>query len=705
MSQSLQLSFDLREVEVSPSHNTLIRGDQQVKLQPKVMAVLSYLAQNQNRVIGNEELIESVWSGRIVTHSSVQKSINFLRKALAEFFDDEEVVAHYSKRGYQLKIIPNFEEPAPNNELAATTAAGIESRAFLPRSVAVLVLFVVLGLGAAFLYSEFKHSSLWINATHKTSFASQEEVDNPVGFVSRLASPHPNNKVFAFVRERSAPSSSGANSELVVNKGTGKNWLISSGIDRWVHLEWSPDGNMLAAVELITNDTEPLTPNFYEEPSYLYNIHFYSLDIDNERLVEKHLLRQWQGYIASVSWWDGSTLEFVARQGAISHAQRFHYSVTESWLSVETLPMAGLDLAASSIREKLTALLFSADAESQVLLLNENQRIVDQWKLKGSFDSIRWLPDGSGWSLGSKETTLLYRNGKQESLDVQPPEGWVHQRQRFSNDGQTLYVDALKPRHAVYLETQTDGMERFIFDDAKVEYPRISPDGQFLAFLDKRADQAVITVLDQNSQTKRLDFEVRGRVSSLRWSDPNHLLFKEENTFRLFDVEDKTNRDLLSDATELEPIGFFADEGALIVKKKLDGIDNIWLVDLWDKKQRQLTFGSIGTAWALPNSVLFQYKSKPGLWELDFVAGQINLISKAMEQNVKILYAADDVVAYVSGGVCRESNVYALERSTDQITTVLERTSFIQDSKVYHPSVGLFTFSCELEHSKITLFN
>src|SRR5690625_5541044 len=70
------------------------------------MDVLCYLAQYHERVISNDELIAQVWSGRIVTHGSVQKSINLLRKALSELVGEQEFVTHYSKKGYQLQVTP-----------------------------------------------------------------------------------------------------------------------------------------------------------------------------------------------------------------------------------------------------------------------------------------------------------------------------------------------------------------------------------------------------------------------------------------------------------------------------------------------------------------------------------------------------------------------------------------------------------------------
>src|SRR5690625_4567542 len=70
------------------------------------MDVLCYLAQYHERVISNDELIAQVWSGRIVTHGSVQKSIKLLRQALSALAGEQEVRTHYTEKGYQLQVTP-----------------------------------------------------------------------------------------------------------------------------------------------------------------------------------------------------------------------------------------------------------------------------------------------------------------------------------------------------------------------------------------------------------------------------------------------------------------------------------------------------------------------------------------------------------------------------------------------------------------------
>ena len=121
MTQSPDTYFYLGEMKVLPSRNTIILGDRQMILQPKVMAVLDYLAQHQERVVSGDELLAELWKGRIVTPGSVQKSINSLRKALSEICGDQEMIVHYSKRGYQLVTKPVFAEEG--NKIANAFAA------------------------------------------------------------------------------------------------------------------------------------------------------------------------------------------------------------------------------------------------------------------------------------------------------------------------------------------------------------------------------------------------------------------------------------------------------------------------------------------------------------------------------------------------------------------------------------------------------
>jgi DNA-binding winged helix-turn-helix (wHTH) protein len=55
-----------------------------VRVEPRVMDVLVYLADHADRIVSKEELIEHVWKTRFVTDDVLTVTIYALRKALGD---------------------------------------------------------------------------------------------------------------------------------------------------------------------------------------------------------------------------------------------------------------------------------------------------------------------------------------------------------------------------------------------------------------------------------------------------------------------------------------------------------------------------------------------------------------------------------------------------------------------------------------------
>ena len=72
------------ECTVEPALNTIERDGQAIRIQPRAMEVLVFLAERPNRVISADELIAEVWDGRIVVAHAVYRLIKQLRDALGD---------------------------------------------------------------------------------------------------------------------------------------------------------------------------------------------------------------------------------------------------------------------------------------------------------------------------------------------------------------------------------------------------------------------------------------------------------------------------------------------------------------------------------------------------------------------------------------------------------------------------------------------
>jgi len=81
---------------------TLSRNGNSVKLEPKVLEVLSYFCENENRYISMSELHENVWKDRCVSDAAVRRSIGKLRQLFKDDHKNPSFIQSLPKRGYKL---------------------------------------------------------------------------------------------------------------------------------------------------------------------------------------------------------------------------------------------------------------------------------------------------------------------------------------------------------------------------------------------------------------------------------------------------------------------------------------------------------------------------------------------------------------------------------------------------------------------------
>src|SRR5690606_26133622 len=169
MNNNILDQLTLEEDLVSRSQNKLEARGKTIRLQPKVMEVLNYLARHYDRVIPKEELVENVWPGRVVTHGSVQKSINLLRKSLTELMGERDLIVHYSKKGYQLQVQPVFLESQDRTSTSGRSGL-LPSRLLEKRVGGLVIVAVVILFGLA--YAWLNRHTLVIHKSHSTEFQS-----------------------------------------------------------------------------------------------------------------------------------------------------------------------------------------------------------------------------------------------------------------------------------------------------------------------------------------------------------------------------------------------------------------------------------------------------------------------------------------------------------------------------------------------------
>ena len=80
---------------------TLSHADSSISLTPKAFDVLLFLAQNPNRLVTKEELLQAVWGDTFVEEGNLTQYIYNLRKALGDNSEDARLIVTIARKGYQ----------------------------------------------------------------------------------------------------------------------------------------------------------------------------------------------------------------------------------------------------------------------------------------------------------------------------------------------------------------------------------------------------------------------------------------------------------------------------------------------------------------------------------------------------------------------------------------------------------------------------
>ena len=85
-----------------PATNELVRGTERVRLEPRAMDVLVFLAGRAGAVVTREELFAAAWPGTVVGDEALSQSVTKLRRALGDDSRAPAYIETISKRGYRL---------------------------------------------------------------------------------------------------------------------------------------------------------------------------------------------------------------------------------------------------------------------------------------------------------------------------------------------------------------------------------------------------------------------------------------------------------------------------------------------------------------------------------------------------------------------------------------------------------------------------
>jgi TolB-like protein/DNA-binding winged helix-turn-helix (wHTH) protein len=131
------MKYRFAEFEIDLSHQELCRLGEPVHIEPQVFDLIVHLVRNNDRIVSKDELIETIWNGRIVSEATLSSRINAARRALGDTGNDQAFIRTLHKRGFRFvghvqesnapEADVETDRPVPDNAVAPDSVPGHSS--------------------------------------------------------------------------------------------------------------------------------------------------------------------------------------------------------------------------------------------------------------------------------------------------------------------------------------------------------------------------------------------------------------------------------------------------------------------------------------------------------------------------------------------------------------------------------------------------
>ena len=95
------MKYVFEDFALDPDRRELTRNAEAVAIGPQVFDLLLFLVRNRERVVSKDDLLDAVWSGRIVSESTLTSHINAVRKAVGDNGADQRLIRTVARKGFR----------------------------------------------------------------------------------------------------------------------------------------------------------------------------------------------------------------------------------------------------------------------------------------------------------------------------------------------------------------------------------------------------------------------------------------------------------------------------------------------------------------------------------------------------------------------------------------------------------------------------
>lgn len=590
--------FSLNEFTVEPRRNCIRKGEDEQRIEYKVMEVLLCLVRHEGAVVSKEEILDQVWTDVYVGEEVVSRAISELRKVFGDSPKHSSYIETIPKKGYRL-IVP-VRRPASRS--APRQATSGFTRRMRERAGMAVLLLVITGaaVAATFVLWDASPPGSTIPRIVPVSSYQGDETDpalSPDGsrvafswngnpdrhqniYVKLLGEEKPlqltDSRLYEFSPAWSPDGSRIAFARffeglfMVSSLGGPEEKLADIGRFSQPSLDWSPDGNHIVFSDRATA-SDP------------YRLHI--LDVrDHSRRILATPDNTFMGDDNPRFSPDGRRVAFL---------RGTNYS---NDLYVTVVGSGQTDRLTHDNRD-IRGLAWSNDGEHLFFTSNRGGAY-GLWRF--SFSGQRITP----YNLGTGNITQLATSG--------------------SADDNTLvfvHTDEEINIHRIRLNEQPSSPGILLGSTQIDRDPRYSPDGRSVTFISHRSGSPELWVSDSDgNQLRKLTSFGGPYLAAPSWSPDGRKIAFElrsegSSDLHIYDLERETERPLIqSEASELLP-RFSNDGERVYFTSNRSGSWQIWKTDLNGEDRRQVTRQGGYASEEGPEGALYYTKiTNPGLF-------------------------------------------------------------------------------------------
>jgi len=117
-----RLIYGFGNFTLDTERRELRQGAGLIAIEPQVFDVLQFLIANRGRVVSNDNLIETVWNGRIVSEATVTTRMNAVRRAVGDSGERQQLIRTIARKGYRFVGDVQEQDVAGDGTAAAVRA-------------------------------------------------------------------------------------------------------------------------------------------------------------------------------------------------------------------------------------------------------------------------------------------------------------------------------------------------------------------------------------------------------------------------------------------------------------------------------------------------------------------------------------------------------------------------------------------------------